>query len=594
MSKAPTIAPSIVAPIALSAALGVQLQQAAALHQQGQLAQADALYGEILRQQADHFDTLHLAGICALQLGQAARAVDVLTRAIALDVSHPSAYSNLGLALQTVGRHDEAEVRYGQALRLDPNHLDALYNLGHLLQQSERDEAALDCYDSILGARSSHANVLANRGKVLRRLGRHGAALDSYERALIADPEFALLLVSRGNVLRDLGRHQDALASYEKALAKRPDDVDVWIYRGAALMDLRRYRDAQASYARALAISPEHAEARWNGALCHLLLGDFEAGWRLYEARWDSRRLKVPRREFPHPLWLGVDDLRGKRLLIHAEQGFGDTLQFCRYVSMLAGRASEIIVEVQPELKNLLRSLAGVDRLLAQGEALPPFDLQCPMLSLPLACRTTLRSIPVDVPYLSADPARIEYWKAQMGRGNRLNMNSPVAALAEVPTAALIETPVMPRIGLTWRGSGVTGSEPRFLSFAVIARLLDAPAEFASLHVETHADDAAALAACDAIQLFGTQLTDFSETAALMASLDLVITADTAVAHLAGALGKPVWILLPFNADWRWLTERSDSPWYPSARLFRQTAQGDWLGVIAAVADELSRFLRQP
>ena len=334
-------------------------------------------------------------------------------------------------------------------------------------------------------------------------------------------------------------------------------------------MSLRRYHDALVSYARALEIDPEHAEARWNDALCRLLLGDFDAGWRQYEARWDSQRLDVPRRVFPQALWLGADDVRGKRLLIHAEQGFGDTLQFCRYVALLAGNGAEIIVEVQPELKNLLRSLAGVDQLLAQGEALPPFDLQCPMLSLPLACHTTLQSIPAVVPYLHAEPARLEYWQAQLG-GQALSI---------------------PRIGLAWRGNAVQRNDPRSLPFATITPLLTAPARFASLHIEIHDDDAAALAACDAVQFFGPQLKDFSDTAALIASLDLVITVDTAIAHLAGALGKPVWILLPFNADWRWLTDRSDSPWYPSARLFRQTASGDWPGVITVVAEELSRLL---
>lgn len=637
-------------PASSQASLTAQLQQAAALHQQGQLVQADGLYAEILRLQPEYFDALHLAGICAMQQGQAARAVDFLTRAIALNTDNSAAYANFGVALRALGRLEAALDSYRQALLLAPGDTEILLNQALVLRDLRRDQEALNNYERVLAADPDHLAALWYRGLVLREMKRFDEALASYDRALTRAPQHALLQASRGTVLRDLRRYPEALAALEQALTALPDYADAWsnhgavladlnrhaqalesyaralaiqadhkeaglnranalrylgqyeaalaaydsvlqhhpkyadahLYRGLTLMELGRYEDALAAYARALAIRPEHAEARWNDALCRLLLGDFAAGWREYEARWDSRRLNVPRRIFPQALWLGADELQGKRLLIHAEQGFGDTLQFCRYVALLAGRGAEIIVEVQPELKHLLHSLAGIDRLLAQGETLPPFDLQCPMLSLPLACGTTLQTIPANVPYLGVDPARLDYWTAQ------LEIGAGVFADGVEPTRAI------PRIGLAWRGSGSQTNDPRFLPFSCIAPLLKQPAQFACLHLDTHSDDTVLQAEYPAMQCFGPQLKNFSETAALIAGLDLVITIDTAVAHLAGALGKPVWILLPFNADWRWLTGRSDSPWYPSARLFRQQIPGAWPEVVAAVAAELSGFLNKP
>jgi len=691
-----------------------QLQHAAALHQQGQLVEAGVLYAAILQQQPEYFDALHLAAICALQQGNAAHAVELLTRALTLNTGDPAAYSNFGIALYRLGRHEEAATQYRHSLRLDPQHLDALYNLGNLLQDAQRYDEALSHYERVLSLRPDYAEALANQGNALRSLGRldqarasyaqalalapddaqtlfnqalvlrdlaqhqaaldnferilkihprhvttlwhrglvlrelkhHAAALASYDQALQVEPQHALSQAARGNVLRDLGRYQEALTAYEAALAALPDYADawsnqgmvladldqpmralesyaralalqpdhreaglnranmlhrlgrydaalaaydgvlqhhplhvaVWMSRGSVLMDLGRHRLAQDSYARALALDPAHAETRWNDALCRLHQGDFETGWQQYEARWESRQLDVPRRLFPQALWLGEQALRGKRVLVHAEQGFGDTLQFCRYVALLADQGAKVVLEVQPELKALLGSLHGVEQLLAQGENLPSFDLQCPMLSLPLACHTTLQTIPANIPYLGADPIRVEFWATQL-KGDRPATIDSSAALS-----------LKPYIGLVWHGSNTQRNDPRSLPFANLAPLLAMSANFVSLQIERRAEDTAALAECGKVQFLDAQLKDFADTAALLASLDLVITIDTAVAHLAGALGKPVWILLPFHADWRWLSERTDSPWYPSARLFRQPAPGAWAPVIAMVAAELARW----
>ncbi len=325
-------------------------------------------------------------------------------------------------------------------------------------------------------------------------------------------------------------------ACIREALEFDASYVDAHNNLGLALMAQGRPEDALACFQRALAIDPSHPRAHAQLGLCRLLMGDFHDGWRQFEWRWHDEPLRSHRREFRQPLWLGEPSIAGKTVLLHAEQGFGDTLQFCRYASLIAAMGATVVLEVPTQLVRLLAGLAGVSKVLAEGENLPPFAYHCPLMSLPLALGTTLASVPAEIPYLWSDPTRVEVWRARLGPHLR------------------------PRVGLVWSGSrGHKNDHNRSLTLADLAGLISERAQFVSLQNELRPADVPILEGRSDIRHFGAQLTDFAETAALIDLMDLVITVDTAVAHLAGAMGKPVWILLPFDPDWRWMLGREDS-----------------------------------
>ena len=399
-------------------------------------------------------------------------------------------------------------------------------------------------------------------------LKRLDEALRSYDRALALKPDYVEALTNRGVVLADLKRSDEALQSYDRALALKPDDVEALYNRGTTLNGLQRHDEALEYYDRALALKPEHAQAHWNRALCSLQLGDFASGWAEYEWRWRRNRPENAKREFRQPLWLGIEPLAGKTILLHAEQGLGDTLQFCRYVRPVAALGARVVLEVQPPLLPLLRRLEGASELRATGAALPAFDYHCPLLSLPLAFKTELASVPSDIPYLRSDAARVEKWRERLG------------------------PKMQPRVGIAWSGAtGHKNDHNRSLSLAQVLPLLIEQVQWVSLQKELREADAQLMSAQTPMRSYGEELKDFADTAALVELMDVVVAVDTSVAHLAGALGKPVWILLPFNSDWRWLLDRDDSLWYPTARLFRQPAIGDWASVIDTVRNELAREL---
>jgi hypothetical protein len=333
------------------------------------------------------------------------------------------------------------------------------------------------------------------------------------------------------------------------------------------LVELSRHREAIASFAQVTALAPDFAAAHWAEALNRLRLGDFEAGWRKYEWRQQTATVGLGLRQFDLPPWIGNEDPAGLRILLHAEQGYGDTLQFCRYAPLLAERGARVILLVQRPLLSLLRGLARVD-VRADGDALPEFDRHCPLMSLPFAFRTRVDNVPAEVPYLRADPARASRWKDLLGPRSR------------------------PRVGLVWSGNVRHEKDrERSLPLRMLAPLFETGAEFVGLVRDIRERDRADLALF-ALRPLGEQVSDFADTAALIDNLDLVITVDTSVAHLAGAMAKPTWILLDSRPDFRWMLDREDSPWYPTARLLRQRAPGDWTGVVERVAAELDALVR--
>jgi Tfp pilus assembly protein PilF len=437
----------------------------------------------------------------------------------------------------------------------------ALHKAGRLAEA----EAA---YQRILAGDPAHAEALIFLGVIANQRGRHHDALRLIDRALEANPRSAIALVNRGVVLLALQRPEEALESFDHALEIRPDYAEAVAKRGNALRSLRRPREALLCYEKARTLRPDYDEARWSESMCRLLMGDFENGWRQYEWRWKQRDYQRDRREFSQPLWLGEQEVAGRTILLHAEQGFGDTIQFCRYATLLATRGARVILEVQPPLKSLLARLSGPAVVLGAGEALPDFDLHCPLMSLPLACGTTLETVPAAECYLTADRERVAVWSARLGSTAR------------------------PRVGLVWSGNRAHGNDyARSIALAELLERLDGSgAAFVSLQKDVRPHDRATLAVRPDVLHCGDELRDFDDTAALIESMDLVISVDTSVAHLAGALGKPVWVLLPYAPDWRWLLEREDSPWYPTARLFRQARSGDWDGVLSAVTGALADF----
>ncbi len=403
-----------------------------------------------------------------------------------------------------------------------------------------------------------NAATYFHRGNALLSLKRFEEALASYDRATALRPDYAEAYNNRAAAAYALGRFEEALANCDCALALRPDHAATFCNRAAAAYVLGRFDEALANYNHTITLQPDHAGAHFGKATLRLLAGDFARGWPEYEWRWGAAALTP--RHFSQPRWSGAQDIRGKTILLHSEQAFGDVIQFCRYVPLVAKRAGRVILEVPGTLRGLMRSLSGDARIACSGDELPAFDLHCPLLSLPLAFGTRLETIPSRTPYLSAAPRYLEKWGALLGPKRQL------------------------RIGVAWSGNATHKHDHvRSIKLASLLPILDADATFISVQKDISDEDAKLLIEQKRIVNFGEALEDFSDTAALMSHLDLVISADTSVAHLAGALAKPVWVLLPFVPDWRWLLDRDDSPWYPTARLFRQDESRSWEGALARV-----------
>ncbi len=494
-------------------------------------------------------------------------AIAAFAAAAAGDPGHLDARNHLGNALLAQDRAEEAIATYTAAIAVAPGRADLRYNLANALLGLDRVAAAEAEYRAALAIAPGHAGAHNNLGNALRAQGRHGEAIASYEAALAVRPEFAGTLNNIGSALLALHRPDEAVAVLERALALEPSYGEACNNLGGALLALDRLGEAMFWFRAALATDPEMAQARFGLALALLAEGDYAAGWREYGARWDDPRFRDDLPDYATPIWTGEDEIAGLRMLVHAEQGLGDTLQFVRYVPLLRRRGAHVVLQVPAPLVELLTPLA--DEIMAQGEApaagpIPPHDLRCPLMSLPHAFGTTLETVPAAVPYLHPDPALVAVWRARLGAAERMRVGIAFSGSADHPEDALRSLP---------------------------AAVLIAALPGVELHVvqrDVRAEDAAALATCPNVRRHA--IGDFADTAALLACLDLVVSVDTSIAHLAGALGRPVWVLLQFAADFRWLRARADSPWYPTARLFRQAERGAWGPVLAAVTTSL----RQP
>jgi tetratricopeptide (TPR) repeat protein len=541
------------------------------LRQLKRFEEALASYHQALVLKPNYFDALNNRGVTLHELKRFSEALASYDRALALWPDHAGALNNRGITLHELKRFDEALASYDRALALQPDGAEPFSNRGNALRQLKRFDEALASYDQALALKPDYFDALNNRGVTLHELKRLPEALASYDCALALRPDHFAALTNRGVTLHELRRFDEALASYDRALAIRPDYAEALFNRGVTLYQLKQLDEALVCYDLALAVNPDYVDGHFNKALLHLLKGDYDAGWREYEwrwRRWKEQNLTPFKRDFTQPLWLGQTAIEGKTILLHAEQGSGDTIQFCRYAPLVAGRGARVLLEVPVQLKDLMASLVGVAEIIAGQDKPPDFDMHCPLLSLPLALGTRVESIPAQVPYFTVPPESLRRWAGAVGPKRNL------------------------RIGLVWSGSsGHKGDAIRSISLRSLLPLADLDAEFVSLQKEVRGDDATALKERGDIVHFGDELNTFADTAAVIANLDLVISVDTSVAHLAGALAKPVWVLLPFLPDFRWLLDREDSPWYPTARLFRQQAPGDWSGVISRVVIELEKAI---
>ncbi len=526
-------------------------------------------YDHALELQPQAPDIWCLRGVALQELGCDELALYSYYTALRLAPAHVEALLGSGISHEHLQHHAEALAYCDRALALVTDDQRVWLTRGNALQGLLRYDDALDAYDRALALDAHYADALGNRGAALHMLRRYDEALDSYELALAAAPTRADMWGVRGNLLQQIGRYDDATASYTQATLHEPDCAPAWFHRGSALQHLNRHDAALDCFSQAIALQPSHAESLTGRAICMLLRGDFLPGWREYETRWLDPGAARRVRHFDRPLWLGQQPLAGKTLLVHAEQGFGDTLQFCRYVSVAAKHGVRVLLEVPAPLIGLIGTLDGVATLISHGQPLPAFDFHCPMLSLPLACATAGWCDAGPLPassYLRADPELVSQWRERV-----------VAR----------ETGARLRVGLAWSGNPDHANDHnRSIAFAQLAECFAPDVQFVSLQQVVRPTDSDALAQSGVLH-FGEALRDFMDTAALVESLDLVISVDTSIAHLAGALGRPVWMLLPFVPDWRWQLARDDTPWYPQATLFRQQAPGDWRPVIERVANAL-------
>jgi tetratricopeptide (TPR) repeat protein len=544
------------------------LYQGDRLYTLGRSAEAIERYDEALAL-TPRADVYNNRGVALERLGRLEEAFESFSQAVVCRSDYAAAFFNRGGVLCALGRWSEALADYDQAVALLPDHSATYWNnRGLALGELNRWAEAADSFIKARSLDPAYADAEAALSVAQRRLGQLDAALSSADQALRIQPDHPEALTSRGLALAALGRFEAALESHERALALRPAYLEALNNAGVSLDALDRTDEALARFDAALALDAGFAEAEFNSALALLRVGRWPEGWRRHEARW--RRKGEPGPTYPDAtLWLGGDALTGQTILLHAEQGLGDTLQFCRYTSAVKALGAHVILEVQPPLKTLLAGLAGADQVIGIGEPLAPFDRHTPLLSLPLAFgRATDRPEP---PYLTADPSRVNVWRGRL------------------------PPPTGPRIGLVWAGNAAHGNDHnRSLPVKALAPLFAAArttgAQLISLQKEAATADLAWLEQMPEILRVEDQLTDFADTAALISICDLVISVDTSVAHLAGALGRPLWLLLPKPCDWRWMSNREDTPWYPSARLFRQATPGGWAEVLDRAAEALAAF----
>ena len=511
--------------------------------------------------------------------GKVEDAIAHYQQAVVINPSHVNAHNGLGVALFRQGQVEQAIEHYERAIALQPDHVSAYNNLGTALQRQGKFEDAAGYYRQALALKPDYASAHDNLGTVLHEQGQLDEAIVYYQRALELDPTLANAYNNLGSALQAQGKLEDAIASCLKAIQLQPDHADAHNNYASGLVDQGKFETAIEHYRQAIHCSPDHANAHLNLGIVLLLLGDLKRGFEEYHWRWQSRQCSSLR--YPNALWDG-SDLDGKVILLTTEQGYGDTIQFARYASLVAQRGGHVVISCQKPLLRLLNTIPGIDRCVDRENVDVQTNVHAPLLDLPLLLGTTLETIPGEVPYLSpASDFRLPIAEKPSPTPHTVRLNAVrLSAHVEAHVEALHPTPF--KVGIVWAANPDSStSSRRSCALEQFLALLDVPGiELYSLQKHPADADLVQLEQQPGVHDLHQQLHDFADTAAAIAQLDLVISVDTVVAHLAGALGKPVWTLLANIADWRWLRDRDDTPWYPTMRLFRQEQNGDWDGFL--------------
>jgi len=573
------------------------------LRQLGELDAAIAAYDRALASKADYAEVHYNRGTLLHQANQLRAALESFDSALTVNPTLAQAHCRRADILRDMGQPQEAEASYRRAIALMPGHADAHAGLGVALMALRRSRDALTSFDLAIELRPDFARLFSNRAAAQAQLGLLSEARASHEHAVQLDPRDAAVHFNQGAFLSDVREWQPAVQSYQAAIRLKPDYAEAHCNLGLCLQEMGQADLAMDSYNRALEINPQLATAfnnrgnlfrsrkqfaealhdyhrarelepgaidtHYNMGQLALLQGDFAVGWPEYEWRERIEAAKAFSRRLPQPRWTGESSLLGKRIFLYAEQGLGDTIQFCRYASLVAARGGHVILEVQPGLSELLADLDGVAELQVAGSPVPQADYQCPLMSLPGAFNTTLETIPCRVPYVHADPKRSERCQEMLGPQTR------------------------PRIGLAWSGNPRQRNDrERSMTLRQMTRYLPDEFEYFCLQNDIRDADHETLRSSPDVTIRELPANSLPDTAALMESLDLVISVDTSLAHLSGAMGRRTWILLPYLPDWRWMLDRTDSPWYPTATLYRQPAVNDWDSVLSAVSQDLRAAVR--
>lgn len=587
------------------------LETAIALHQQGNLNDAEQIYKDILQSSPDDTTCWTNLGTIELQRGNLTDAIKLINKSLSLDPNQANAYNNRGNALRELDLLEESMISYDKGLAINNLDSDLLFNRASVLHELNFIDAALDAYNKVIDADGTNIKAYINRGNILNTLNKKYEAINDYTKVIEIQPNFAIAYINRGivyhemtqldkalenynisldieptalvysnrgNIYQEKHNLEEAIVDYDKAIELDPTYTSAHSNRANALLTLRRIEEASISYTNALTLDPTFSDSLWNKSILLLVTGQYEEGFKLFENRWNSA-LKHKKRSYTTPLWLGNEPLKNKTIFIYPEQGYGDFIHFCRYLPMLDQLGANVILEVPSILMNLIRTLK-CNAILLPSETttvIPSHDYQCPIMSLPLAFKTTLESIPASIPYLYVDKIKKQYWADKLG------------------------TKTKPRVGLVWSG-GFRNDEPqswaansrRNVQLASLECFKDADVEFYSLQKGIAAEQELEILQQKKwdgpnIISYVSELSDFADTAALIDNLDLVITVDTATAHLVAAIGKPVWIFNRFDSCWRWLHNRTDSPWYPTVTLFNQQKMNEWSNVV----DEMLAKLKQ-
>ncbi len=537
-------------------------EEALHLHGSGHLDAAKSLYEQIVTRKPNHAGALHSLGIIAIQRGDFENAIELIRRAVSYKSDYPEAYNNLGTALRSAGQLSASHDAYRQAIALRANYPEAHNNLGVCLKQSGRLDEAIASYRQAIAQRPSYADAFYNLGNALVASDNAEEAVTAYQQAILHRPAYPQALSNLANACQIIGRLDEAVAAAQAALKLNPNYPQAVVNLGSALQARGELDQAIAMYRQAIALLPQFAEAHRNLAFALLARGEFAEGWAEYEWRWKCEDFPSPKRDFPAPVWNG-EDLTGKTILVYTEQGLGDAMQIARFIPLVARRCGRVFVECQPSLTGLMKTVEGASEVFATNAPLPAFDFVIPLMSLPHMLGNTLETLPQEVPYFHPPAERVAAWRDRITAYDGY------------------------KIGIVWKGKRKP-TPLRSCSLSDLAPLAAIPdVVLFSLQVGEGLDELANPPAGMNVIDLGRDFTDFVETAACVANLDLIVTIDTSMAHLAGAMGRSTFTLLPVSPDWRWMFERSDSPWYPTMRLFRQRKLHDWTEAVAEMAEEI-------